>query len=84
MNIYLLDMNTKLAALDYKEVKSNLVRVHVEVTLYVLNNRLDQIKYSLNLIDTRRLDSFEYCCSSIDDSYRSIQFNYINHHLNFF
>jgi len=50
MNIYPIDLNTKLVAVCYNSEKLNLFRVRVNVTLVDLKDQLDQIICRLNHI----------------------------------
>jgi hypothetical protein len=56
IDIYQVDLNTKLAAARYNSREPNLFSVRVNVTLVYLKDQLDQINRRLNHSDTRRVD----------------------------
>jgi len=70
MNIYVVNVNTKLAAMYYNVEKPNLFRVHVDVTLSNMNDQLDQINSRLNHRDTRRINNVQYRHPSVDSDGR--------------
>jgi len=74
MYIYLVDLNTMLAAVCYNVGKPNLSRVQVNVMLVDLKDLLDQINWKLNKRDTRRVNNVGYRRPSIDTSGR-LQFS---------
>lgn len=66
MNTFVIDLNTKLAAIYYNGEKSNLFRVLVDVTLSRLKDQMNHIKRPLNRRDTRTMDIVDYCRPSTD------------------
>jgi hypothetical protein len=69
MDIYVIDLNTKLAAVYYNGGKSPyLFRICTDVTLYGLKDRLDQTNCQLNHRDTTRVNGVEYRRLSTDST----------------
>jgi len=69
MDIYVIHLNTKLAAVYYNGGKSPyLFRNRTDITLYGLNDHLDQTNRQLNHRDTRRVNDIEYRCPSTDST----------------
>ncbi|AES98211.2 hypothetical protein MTR_5g065790 [Medicago truncatula] len=67
MEIFVLHLNTKLAAVYYNGGKpSHLFRICTHVTLSRLKDQLDQINHQLKHIDTQRMDGVEHRCTSTD------------------
>lgn len=66
MSTYLVEMNINLAVVYYNREKPNLFRINVDVILFDLKDRLDQINDRFNHRDTIMMVSVKYCRSSID------------------
>lgn len=62
----------------FNEEKSNLLRIHVDVTLSDLKDQLDQVNGRLNYRETRRVDNVEYLHPSTDYDL-SIRFTQMKH-----
>lgn len=69
-------MSNNRTKIYYNRGKSNMFRVYVGVTLAALKCQLEQINDRLNHKYLRRMDSVDYCCSSID-SYECVPFTEI-------
>ena len=67
------DPNTKLAAVYYNGgTPPHLFRIHNDVTLSGLKDKLDQINHQLNDRDTRRVVGVDYRCP-VSDLARSLR-----------